>query len=577
MNSIWHYTKEYALKYKFYFFGGLVLIILSRVFSNISSIYIKYIFDTLASENTNKLIQLVITFIVLEFISSTFYPLSHWVHDHYLILASKDLRLRIFKKLHDLDFYFHADKKSGSLISMVKRGDDAFWSFNLEVFRNLLRTFVDLIFVVGILIWIDPLIALIIGTSFIANLFATYILLKRNLIKRRKLNDVEDRIIGVIADNLVNYETVKIFANEKREYSRLLSMYRGWKDALWGYANNFRYVEVWNNFLTIISYALIFSYSIYSIEHNRMTIGDFALIITFNMRFFPNLKQVIFSLREVAKNYTDFQKYLNVLNEKETILEKPNATTLGKVTGKIDFENVSFQYKERENTIQKLDLHIKPNESVAIVGTSGAGKTTLVKLLMRFYDVSSGRILIDGHDLRDVTKESLRKNIGIVPQDPMLFNETIKFNLCYANGNASEEKMHAAAKLAYLDDFIESLPKKYETMVGERGIKLSGGQKQRLAIARMLIKDPEIVIFDEATSQLDSEAEKKIQDAFWHLVRGRTTIIIAHRLSTIMRVDRIIVLDKGGIAEEGKHLDLISRRDGIYRNLWNLQTGELKH
>ena len=255
------------------------------------------------------------------------------------------------------------------------------------------------------------------------------------------------------------------------------------------------------------------------------------------------------------------------------VTDAPNPDELPLVQGEIKFENVGFFYRKNVEVIHGLDLTIKPNESVALVGVSGAGKSTLVKLLLRFYDVTSGSIKLDGHDIRDLSKATLRSAIGIVPQEPILFNETIGYNISYPKPGLDMDTMREAARMANLDTFIESLPEKYDTEVGERGIKLSGGQKQRLAIARIFVADCPVMIFDEATSQLDSESEKLIQDALWKIAKDKTTIIIAHRLSTVMRADRIIVMENGGIAEVGTHQELIARAGGIYKKLWDMQRG----
>ena len=233
-----------------------------------------------------------------------------------------------------------------------------------------------------------------------------------------------------------------------------------------------------------------------------------------------------------------------------------------------------FNYNEREDVLKDINLNIEPGQSIAFVGESGAGKTTMTKLLLRFYDVKSGAIKLDGVDIREITKQSLRQNIGLVPQEPVLFNDTIGYNITYPKDNVSQEQLEEAVKVANLHTFIESLPKKYDTLVGERGIKLSGGQKQRLAIARAFIADPKIIIFDEATSQLDSKSEKLIQDSFWKLVENKTTIIIAHRLSTVMKADRIVVIDNGEISQQGTHQELIEHK-GIYQSLWKLQSGDI--
>jgi ABC-type multidrug transport system fused ATPase/permease subunit len=274
----------------------------------------------------------------------------------------------------------------------------------------------------------------------------------------------------------------------------------------------------------------------------------------------------------VAKDYADIEKYFQLLDFQIEVKDPEKPVYLKNISGEITFRNIRFAYKNRsKETINGISLKIAPGEAVALVGRSGSGKTTLVKLLMRFYDLGSGQILLDGTDITRLTKKHLRSFIGVVPQEPILFNNTIKYNIKYGNPKATAAEIRQASKIANIDSFIQELPKKYDTEVGERGVKLSGGQKQRLAIARMILSNPSIVIFDEATSQLDSEAEKLIQDAFWKARRGKTTIIIAHRLSTIMKADRIVVLEKGKVVETGTHESLLKKKNSLYSKFWNLQ------
>ena len=297
------------------------------------------------------------------------------------------------------------------------------------------------------------------------------------------------------------------------------------------------------------------------------------MIISFIGMFFPKLFDLIYGFRDISIGYADIQKYFGILSYPIQIKDPENPIHKEIVRGEINFDNVSFSYKEsKKNAISGIDLTIRESQSVALVGRSGSGKTTLIKLLMRFYDVDKGGITIDGTNINDFTKSNLRSFMGVVPQEPILFNETIGYNIGYGKEKTSHDEIEAAAKLANIHEFIEGLPKKYETAVGERGIKLSGGQKQRLAIARMILSDPDIIIFDEATSQLDSENERLIQEAFWRVARDKTTIIIAHRLSTAMRADKIVVFEKGKISEIGSHLFLLSKKNSLYKHFWDLQT-----
>jgi len=306
-------------------------------------------------------------------------------------------------------------------------------------------------------------------------------------------------------------------------------------------------------------------------------VSDFVMILGFVSAFYPRFFEFIYNFRNIAKNYTDIDNYFSIFDQEVQVKDPAAPKKLGQVDGEVEFKNVTFSYPEgKRGAVKNINLRIRAGQSIALVGSSGVGKTTLVKLLMRFYDVSSGQILIDDIDIKEMEKSYLRSLMGVVPQDPNMFNDTIAFNIGYGNPEATIKEIVAAAKMARLHDFIESLPKKYDTLVGERGVKLSGGQRQRLAIARMILSNPQIIIFDEATSQLDSESEKYIQEAFWKAAQGKTTIIIAHRLSTVVKADKIVVMESQKIKEIGSHKELYHKKDSLYRHFWDLQTAKFK-
>ena len=308
------------------------------------------------------------------------------------------------------------------------------------------------------------------------------------------------------------------------------------------------------------------------VSGSKLGVGDFVLVVAFIESFHAKVWDLIWGFREIAKSYTDIQKYFGILDNEVQIKDPVNEKKLTIIKGEIEFSGVYFAYeKNTREALKNVNLKIREGQTVALVGRSGSGKTTLVKLLMRFYDVSRGKITIDDINIKNLSKSRLRSFIGVVPQEPILFNHSIKYNISYGRPRASLKEIVSAARMANIAEFIETLPKKYETQVGERGVKLSGGQKQRLAIARMILADPEIIIFDEATSQLDSESERLIQDAIWRVTANKTTIIIAHRLSTVMKADKIIVMDNGKIVEIGSHRELLARKKSLYRRFWNLQ------
>lgn len=568
---------KYIWKYKRIFLFGSLLLTLAQIAYNLATYYVKFLVDVANTPNTDPMayVNVIAGYVVIEVIGMIISLFAWTTTDNYIFKAGRDLRIDVLSHLHDLDFSYHANKKSGSLISMMRRGDGAFFSFSHELNREILVIFVDFVFVILAFSVLDLRLTAVIFISVLVILFSTKFLLKRNITARIKFNKVDDELSGIIADNLINFETVKFFSKERFERKRLTERFKEWLRRVWAYSFTFRQIDIVTSTLIIASIAIIFSICLQLMQVGEFTNGEFVLVITFTGRFYPQMFNLIFRLRELAKHHTDLEKYLNILDIEPDVKDKKDAFTLAKLTGRIEFKNVVFGYKNSNRVIDGLDFTIEPNQSIALVGTSGAGKSTLVKLLLRFYDVDSGEILVDGINIADVTKSSLRAQVGLVPQEPILFNDTIGFNIAYPKPTVTLNRIKQAARLANLNDFIEKLPDKYDTEVGERGIKLSGGQKQRLAIARVFLADTPVVIFDEATSQLDSFSEKLIQDAFWRIAKDKTTIIIAHRLSTVMRADRIIVLDNGKIAEEGTHEELSRRKGGVYKGLWDMQRGGL--
>jgi len=565
---------KYALRYKYSFIFGSLLLILTEVANNFGNFFFKFMIDQVnAGIILDTFLQILLFFVGIKLFSTFANSLAYTLTDIYILKGARDLRVDVFTHLHNLDFSYHANKQSGSLISIMKRGDGAFISSNHEINREILSMFTGFIFVLVTFAYLNWELGITVLFIVIADIVLTFFLIKRNVKTRNAFNKEEDKITAIIVDNMINYETVKYFAKEKRERNRLIDQFKNWYQKLWGYANSFRMIDISTGLLSLLGAIMIILLALQQYLDTRLTVGELVLVLTFITTFFPKLSWFVYHTREVAKQYTDIKKYMEILDIPIEVAEKHDAQTLQISNGEIDFNNVDFNYQNRSKILQDFNLKIAAGESLALVGHSGAGKSTIVKLLLRFYDVSGGKITIDGVDIRDATKESLRKNIGVVPQEPVLFNDSIGFNIGYGKDQVTLTEIKQAAKIANLDQFIETLPQKYHTIVGERGIKLSGGQKQRLAIARMFLANPPIIIFDEATSQLDSESEKSIQEAFWKIAQDKTTIIIAHRLSTVMRSDRIIVLQDGKIMEQGSHTELIKKEKGIYQHFWDLQKG----
>jgi len=545
---------------------------LGAVANLISPYFFKLFVEGLQRQDAANLFNLILIFIGVQFAGLIFENLKFFLGDIVAVDSSMDIRTAIFKHVQDLDFAFHSGKSTGSLISAFKRGDNAFWGLFDRVTRRMWEIIVGFAVMGYFFLEIDPRFILIFAISFVLTLVATKYLAGLNIKTRYEFNEWEDKISGIITDNLINYETVKLFAQEKWELSRLRNTFKSWKKFLWRHFWTYRYIDMSVGSLINLSIFLVLSFSLKLVVNSEISVGDFILVAGFVNIFFPQLFDLIYGLREISTAYADIKKYFDLLDFDIDVRDPEKPVKIGHVYGEIEFAKVKFTYKNRvKNAINGMALSIEQGQSVALVGRSGSGKTTLAKLLMRFYDVNGGEILIDGINIKEFTKSDLRGFIGTVPQEPILFNNTIAYNIGYGKTKASLKEIRAAAKLANIDSFIESLPEKYQTEVGERGVKLSGGQKQRLAIARMILSDPDIVVFDEATSQLDSESEKLIQDAFWKARAGKTTIIIAHRLSTIMRADKIVVMEGGKIKETGTHEELLKRKNSLYGHFWNLQ------
>lgn len=558
------------------FIGFIILVLITNVLFSINPYFYKLFVDQIPSLNFDSLLKILLVFISVRLLGVLGDVVSFWIGDAILFRASIKARVKIFKKVQDLDFAFHTEKSTGSLISAFKRGDGAFFSFFHDIHHRMLSVLVGFFVMIYFFSQLNWYIVALVSASLVVILLISKFLIANNMKKRRTFNKEEDDISGIITDNLINFETVKLFAKESWEEKRLKGSFVTWLKALWGYGNSFRLIDASMGAVINVSIFLVLLMVINQAVNMKLTVGDFVLITGFLSNFYPKLWDLVWSFRDLAKNYADIEKYFGLLDYDVEVIDPRKPIVKNKINGLIEFVNVFHSYKNgTKNAICDFNLTVKPGESVAFVGKSGSGKTTITKLLMRFFDPTKGKILIDGVDIRKFKKSTLRDFFGVVPQEPVLFNNTISYNIAYGahiQNKKTSLLVKKVSKLANISDFIEKLPLKYETNVGERGIKLSGGQKQRLAIARMIISNPNIIIFDEATSHLDSESEKLIQDAFWKYAKDKTTIIIAHRLSTIQKADRIIVLDRGKISEVGTHSDLVNKKSGIYKNLWQLQS-----
>lgn len=562
---------QFLLVNRLRFIGFVMLLLAGSMLTAIQPYFYKIFVDNLASLDYQLLLKILLVYVGVRLLDNLASVATYYLGDKILIPAAKEARMKVFAQIQDLDFAYHTEKNTGSLISAFKRGDNAFF----EVFHNLMSLFrIAIIFVVMLVSFagIDRWVILPLVAVLLVNIFLIRYLILINMRRRKEFNEAEDEVSAIITDNLINFETVKYFAKESWERWRLKKSLGVWTDKLWRFSNSFRLMDISLGTLSNLGIGVILFMGLLRLVSGQITAGDFVLILGFVNSFFPRLFEMFFNLRNLTSRQVDLERYFQVLDKSVLVKDPANPVSLKKVRGEIAFVDVDFSYPGgKEGAVADFSLTVQPGETVALVGVSGAGKSTIIKLLMRFYDVDRGEILIDGVNIKELTKNDLRSLIGIVPQEPILFNDTIAYNIGYGLGQQNLAKIKAAAKMANLADFIDSLPKKYQTLVGERGVKLSGGQKQRLAIARMILANPQIIVFDEATSQLDSESEKLIQESFWRAKEGKTAIIIAHRLSTVRRADRIVVLKDGRIAEVGSHQNLLRRQDGIYRRLWQIQ------
>jgi ATP-binding cassette subfamily B protein len=485
--------------------------------------------------------------------------------------AVRRLAMLTFEHVHLLSLRFHLERKTGGLTRVLERGRNAIETIVRMVLLQLAPTVVELVLIVAVLLlhfdW--RYVALIAATVALYMLF-TYYATEWRINIRRKMNDSDSDANAKAIDSLLNYETVKYFSAEEREARRYDRSMTRYEDASVKAYVSLAVLNAGQAVIFTIGLTAAMALCAFGVEHGTNTVGDFVMINAMMIQLYTPLNFMGMVYREIKQAVIDIEIMFSLLERKPEITDSPSARPLQVRAGAIRFENVSFAYEAARPILADLSFEVAAGRTVAIVGQSGAGKSTISRLLFRFYDVTGGRILIDDQDIRDVTQTSLRAAIGMVPQDTVLFNDTIRYNIRYGRWGASDPEVEEAARQAQIDGFIRRAPKGYETEVGERGLKLSGGEKQRVAIARTILKGPPILLLDEATSALDSHTEKDIQDELDRVAENRTTLVIAHRLSTIINADEILVLDRGAIIERGTHRELLAH-DGLYASMWNRQ------
>jgi ATP-binding cassette subfamily B protein len=488
--------------------------------------------------------------------------------------AARRLAAIVFRHVHDLSLRFHLERRTGSLTKIVERGTKSIDMMLYFLLFNIAPTVIELgaICVIFFVKFGAGLVAATLAIVALYIAFTRFVTDWRSQIQRQ-MNDVDNRAIGRAVDSLLNYETVKYFGAEDREAARYEEAVGAFARASVRNEVSLAWLNIGQSLITNLMMAGAMIFTVWGWSRGRFTPGDVVWINGLLMQLFRPLDMLGWVYRSIRQGLIDMEAMWDLLDTPAEIIDRPGAPALAVGHGSIRFDDVRFGYDPGRDILKGLDIDIPAGTSCAIVGPSGAGKSTIARLLYRFYDPSAGRILIDGQDIAKVGQRSLRAAIGIVPQDTVLFNDTIGYNIGYGRDGASQEEIVAAARGAAIDQFIGALPEQYESMVGERGLKLSGGEKQRVAIARTLLKNPPILVLDEATSALDSRTEQAIQETLDRVAQSRTTIMIAHRLSTIVNADQIVVLDSGRVAERGTHEKLLDL-GGLYADLWYRQAAE---
>ncbi len=508
---------------------------------------------------------------MLRFSTALFTELREILFARVTQRAVRTIAIQVFEHLHSLSLRFHLERQTGGLTRDIERGTRSIGSLISYTLYSILPTLVEIALVLGILIarYDVSFVYITVATLTVYVIFTIIITNWRTQL-RREVNELDSAANVRAIDSLLNYETVKYFNNERWERDRYDEQMLKWEGAQVKSQVSLSYLNLGQSAIIAVGVALMMWRAAVGVAAHTMTVGDIVLVNAFLIQLYMPLNHLGVLYREIRQSLTDIERMFRLLNQNREIEDAPDAQPLPPGPCELRFEHVGFSYDPKRQVLFDVDFAIPAGHTVAVVGHSGSGKSTLARLLYRFYDVQQGGIRINGRDLRQLQQASLRAAIGIVPQDTVLFNDTIFYNIQYGRPSASHDEVIAAARAAHIHDFVMRLPDQYQTRVGERGLKLSGGEKQRVAIARALLKNPPILIFDEATSALDSQTEKSIQAELEQAAIGRTTLVIAHRLSTVMNADEILVLEAGRIVERGTHRDLLERGT-VYARMWALQ------
>ncbi len=566
----------------------LLVAVLLLILAKVATVYVPVVYsravDALSPKGAAAVVipaALIIAYGLLRVASSAFAELRDAVFAAVQQRTARRLALQTFQHLHRLSLRFHLDRQTGGLSRVIERGQNGIQNvLRLAVF-NVIPTMLELLMVTAV-VWrmFDWRFA---GATFFAvALYLAFTIAFSNLRVRfrRTMNEMDTEAQTKAIDSLLNYETVKYFGNEGHEAERFDSALARYERAAVRSQVSLNMLNLGQAAIIAVGLAGVMLMAADGVRSGAMTVGKFVLVNTYLMQLYQPLNFLGFVYREMKQSLIDMESMFQLMQVQEEIADRPGAPALAAhlsdgPAGSVAFEDVHFGYRPDREILKGVSFTVPAGRKLAIVGPTGAGKSTIARLLFRFYDVTEGRIVVDGQDIRDITQDSLRAAIGVVPQDTVLFNDTIRYNIAYGRPGASQEDIERAARAAQVHDFVVRLPEGYDTRVGERGLKLSGGEKQRVAIARTLLKDPRILILDEATSALDTRTEQDIQAALRAVARHRTTLVIAHRLSTVVDADEIIVLEDGQVAERGSHFALLARR-GRYARMWTHQAEEAR-
>jgi len=558
--------------------GAALAFLLAAKAANVSvPVLLKYLVDSLSIKPGDAAALLVVPvgllvgYGLLRLSTSLFTELRELIFAKATEGTARSISLQVFRHLHAMSLRFHLERQTGGMTRDIERGTRAVHSLISYSLYSIFPTLVEVVMVLTLLAWkFDAAFAWITGGALVAYIVFTVTVTEWRTKFRREMNELDSTAHTRAIDSLLNYETVKYFGNEDFETRRYDENLERLRRASLKSQTTLSLLNTGQQLIIAAALIAMLWRATQGVVEGRLTLGDLVMINAFMIQLYIPLNFLGVMYREIKQGLTDLDKMFSLMEKHREIDDAPGAQPLRVSEGAVRFEHVGFAYDPARPILHDLSFEIPAGKTVAVVGPSGAGKSTLARLLFRFYDVNSGRITIDGQDIRSVTQASVRGSIGIVPQDTVLFNDTVQYNIAYGRTGATRDEVEAAAKSAHIHDFIAATPKGYDTMVGERGLKLSGGEKQRVAIARTLLKNPPILIFDEATSALDSANERAIQAELRAAAQGKTALVIAHRLSTVVDAHEIVVLEAGRVVERGPHAELLAR-GGRYAEMWRLQ------